>query len=73
MSCLGHLFRCNRGPFVKNKSRFVNYTSAEIVLIFAEERPRDITIPLRHETIKREDMTGKTRRYDWKFRNASDG
>ena len=58
MSCLGHLFRCNRGPFVKNKSRFVNYTSAEIVLIFAEERPHDITIPLRHETIKREDMTG---------------
>jgi hypothetical protein len=28
------------------------------VLIFAEERPHDITIPLRHETIKREDMTG---------------
>lgn len=58
MSCLGHLFRCNWGPFVKNKSRFVNYTSVEIVLIFAEERPHDITIPLRHETIKREYMTG---------------
>lgn len=28
------------------------------MLIFAEERPHDITIPLRHETIKREDMTG---------------
>ena len=28
------------------------------MLIFAEERLHDITIPLRHETIKREDMTG---------------
>lgn len=28
------------------------------MLIFAEERPHDITIPLRHKTIKREDMTG---------------
>ena len=28
------------------------------MLIFAEERPHDITIPLRHETIKRKDMTG---------------